>query len=271
MDSISNHSLSTLSGAGEYAFVLSGGGARGYAHIGVLQAFAEHGISPLAISGTSAGAIAGALICDGYTPQEAADIFRNYKLSPRFRLTRTSLGLSLRFLEAFLRRYLRHTHFESLRIPLYVCATDFTNGQLQVFNRGPIIPAVLAASAIPIIFPPVYINDKPYVDGGLSSNLPVEPFLDQQVSIVGVHVNPLPEYDFHRRSFIRNLERTLHFAIRGVVSRNQHYCHWFIEPPQLSQFGLFDTHKFDQIYQIGLHFTREYIRQPAVSSLSKKL
>ncbi|MBX6380303.1 MAG: patatin-like phospholipase family protein [Thermoflavifilum aggregans] len=245
----------------EYAFVLSGGGARGYAHIGVLQAFAEQGILPRAISGTSAGAIAGVLICDGYTPLEAAEIFRNYKLTPRFRLTRHSLGLSLHFLEAFLQRHLRHTYFEELRIPLFVSATDFTNGQLRVFDKGPIIPAVLAASAIPIIFPPVYIDGKPYVDGGLSSNLPVEPFLDRFAPIVGVHVNPLPEYDPAKRSFIRSLERTLHFAIRGVVHRNMMHCQWFIEPPGLSQFGLFDTHKFDEIYQIGLGYARAYIAE----------
>lgn len=260
MDAHNNH-LPITAGLREYAFVLSGGGARGYAHIGVLQAFAEQGILPRAISGTSAGAIAGALICDGYTPLEAAEIFRNYKLTPRFRLTRHSLGLSLHFLEAFLQRYLRHTDFEHLHIPLFVCATDFTNGQLKVFDRGPIIPAVLAASAIPIIFPPVYIDGKPYVDGGLSSNLPVEPFLDRYAPIVGVHVNPLPEYDPSKRSFIRNLERTLNFAIRGVVHRNMMHCQWFIEPPGLSQYGLFDTHKFDEIYQIGFRYARTYIAE----------
>jgi len=260
MDAHNNH-LPITAGLREYAFVLSGGGARGYAHIGVLQAFAEQGILPRAISGTSAGAIAGALICDGYTPLEAAEIFRNYKLTPRFRLTRHSLGLSLHFLEAFLQRYLRHTDFEHLHIPLFVCATDFTNGQLKVFDSGPIIPAVLAASAIPIIFPPVYIDGKPYVDGGLSSNLPVEPLLDRYAPIVGVHVNPLPEYDPSKRSFIRNLERTLNFAIRGVVHRNMMHCQWFIEPPGLSQYGLFDTHKFDEIYEIGLRYARTYIAE----------
>jgi NTE family protein len=243
-------------------FVLSGGGARGYAHIGVMQAFAENGINPGVISSTSAGSIASAFICDGYTPQETADIFREYKLTVSFRLKRRGGGfLSMKFMEEFLHTYLRSRDFESLKIPLYVCATNFLNGTQQVFSSGDLIRAILASSSIPVIFPPVFIDNVPYVDGGISSNLPVEPLLRKYTNIIGVHVNPLSNYNPRRNSIFSNLERALHFSIRGGVWRNKQYCTTFIEPTGLRDYGIFDIQKFDAIYQIGLQYTRQYIRE----------
>lgn len=241
-------------------FVLSGGGARGYAHIGVLQGFAERDLLPEAISATSAGSIAAAFICDGYTAAETADIFREYRLTLSIRWKRHSGGfLTLKFIEKFLETYLRSRSFESLRIPLFVTATNFLNGAQQVFHQGELIPALLAASSIPVIFPPVILNGIPYVDGGLSSNLPVEPLLDKYRDLIGVHVNPLRPFDLRRHSLLVNLERTLHFGIRGGVWRNKEYCRIFLEPEQLNRYGLFDVQKFDPIYQIGLQYTRDFL------------
>ncbi|MBS0027728.1 patatin-like phospholipase family protein [Chitinophaga sp. 22321] len=193
-------------------FVLSGGGARGYAHLGVLKAFAEQHIFPEAISATSAGSIAAAFICDGYNTDEVREIF----------------------------------------------ATNFLTGDQTIFSEGALIPAVLAASSVPLLFPPVEIGGTQYVDGGLSGNLPIEPLLGQYRDIIGVHVNPLTPYN-PANGFLANVERTLHLAIREPVLKNKLLCSRFIEPEALGRFGMFEFNRLEDIYTVGLEHTRHLL------------
>lgn len=243
-----------------HPFVLSGGGARGYAHLGVLKAFAEKEIFPEAIAATSAGSIAAAFICDGYSTDEVREIFKQNKLGLSMEWKNWRAGfLSLKKVEEVLKRTLRHSTFETLDIPLYITATNFINGAQAIFDKGPIIPAVLAASSIPLLFQPVMIDGIPYVDGGLSGNLPVEPLQGKYTRIIGVHVNPLTPYD-PAGSFMSNVERTLHMAIHEPVLKSKQVCDMFIEPEGLGQFGMFDFKHFDAIYDTGLEYTRKLLQ-----------
>jgi NTE family protein len=244
-----------------HPFVLSGGGARGYAHLGVLKAFAEQDIFPEAISATSAGSIAAAFICDGYSTDDVRDIFKQHKLGLSMQWTNWRVGfLSLKKVETVLKQTLRHTTFESLPLPLYITATNFITGEQAVFDKGAIIPAVLAASSIPMLFHPVEIDGTPYVDGGLSGNLPVEPLVGQYEGIIGVHVNPLTPYD-PAAGFLANMDRTLNMAISKPVLNNKLLCSRFIEPDGLGKFGMFDFNKLENIYTIGLDYTRTLLQQ----------
>lgn len=240
-------------------FVLSGGGARGFAHLGVLKAFEEKGILPQAVAATSSGSIVAAFLCDGYTTDEVRNLFRESRISfsLQWKGWRTGL-LSLRRVENLLRRSLRHERFEDLSIPLYITASNFLTGQQVIFDRGPLLPAILAASSIPILFPPVEIDGVPYVDGGLSGNLPAEPLLGTYSRLIGVHVNPLAPYD-PKNGFLSNIERLLHLAIRENVLRNRNRCELFIEPEGLGGYGVFDFKKFDAIYAAGLEYTRQVL------------
>jgi len=241
-------------------FVLSGGGARGYAHIGVLKAFAEQQIFPEAIAATSAGSIAAAFICDGYTTDEVREIFLQTKMGLTVDWKHLKTGfLSLKLLEKVLTQTLRHTTFESLPIPLYVTATNFSTGQQTIFDKGPLIPAILAASSIPMLFAPVMIDGVPYVDGGISGNLPLEPLIGKYTSIIGVHVNPLTPYN-PANGIRANIERTLHMAIHEPVLKNKLLCSRFIEPAELGKFGMFDFKRFDAIYTVGLEYTRQVLQ-----------
>lgn len=238
-------------------FVLSGGGARGYAHLGVLKAFSEKNIFPEAIAATSAGSIAAAFICDGFSTDEVREIFRHSKLALSMHWKSWRSGLfSLKTVEDVLKKTLRHSTFETLTLPLYITATNFINGNQAVFHKGPLIQAVLAASSVPMVFPPVEIDHIPYVDGGLSGNLPVEPLLLHYKNIIGVHVNPLTPYN-PGGGFLANLERTLHMAIREQVLKSQLLCSQFIEPEGLGKFGMFDFRNFDAIYNTALEYTRK--------------
>lgn len=242
-------------------FVLSGGGARGYAHIGVLKAFSEYDIFPEAIAATSAGSIAAAFICDGYSTDEVREIFQHTKMGLSVQWTNLKAGfLSLKILEKVLTQTLRHTTFESLPIPLYITATNFSTGEQTIFDKGPLIPAILAASTIPMLFPPVEIKGVPYVDGGISGNLPVEPLTGKYRSIIGVHVNPLTPYN-PASGILANMERTMHMAIHEPVLKSKLLCSRFIEPQELGQFGMFDFKRFDAIYNVGLEYTRRVLQE----------
>lgn len=242
-------------------FVLSGGGARGYAHLGVLKAFAEREIFPEVIAATSAGSIAAAFICDGYHTDEVKEIFQQQKLGLSMQWKNWRAGfLSLKKVEDALKKHLRHITFESLPLPLYVAATNFVTGEQTIFNQGPLIPAILAASSIPMLFHPVEIEGVPYVDGGLSGNLPVEPLLGKYTNIVGVHVNPLLPYS-PSDSFQINMDRTLNMAIGEPVRKSKQQCGFFVEPEGLGQYGMFDFSKFDPIYTTGLDYTRKLLQE----------
>lgn len=237
-------------------FVLSGGGIRGVAHFGVLRAFAEAGVLPSAISGTSAGALAGALVADGRSPQEAFALVRK-ALNWRRSIPRP-LPVSKR-IEAFLTEHLRHRTFEELHIPLFVSATDLEKGGQRIFSSGALIPALMASCAIPVVFPPVMVDGVHYVDGGISNNMPLEPFSAIKEQVVAVHVNPLPPFDPAKRSMTRTMDRVWHLNFREMVMRSVNGCGCFVEPAPLSDFGMFEFRNAVAIEEIGHAWTRRLL------------
>jgi NTE family protein len=148
--------------------VLSGGGARGIAHLGVVKALQEMGIPFDQIAGTSAGAITGALIAQGYSPDESLKIIESSSFVRHLRPAWNRMGL-LRIDTAIdlYRKYLPHDSFEALQIPLHVLAVDLNDGEQVVFESGELIRPVLASCCLPGIFEPMLINKRQFVDGGV--------------------------------------------------------------------------------------------------------
>jgi NTE family protein len=114
----------------------------------------------------------------------------------------------------------------------------------------------MAACAIPVIFPPVKVEGIAYVDGGLSNNLPVEPFADRKAEVVAVYVNPLPPFVPDRRSVLRTMDRAWHLNFREMVTRSAQGCGLFIEPPGLSRFGLLEVRRLDAIEAVGYAYVK---------------
>jgi NTE family protein len=128
--------------------VLSGGGARGIAHLGVLKALEEIGVKPDVISGTSAGAIVGSFYASGHKPEEILDIVLNTTL---FSSLRPALGrgfLRMDRAELIYKKHLAPATFENLKTPLYISATNIINGEAVYFNEGDLILPIMAASSI---------------------------------------------------------------------------------------------------------------------------
>ena len=244
-------------------FVLSGGGARGFAHLGVVKALGEKGIFPSAISGTSAGAIAGAFIANGFTPDEVIEILAG-KLSRRMLgWNSLSTGLvSFKKLREYIDANLKYKTFEELPIPLNVTATSFIDGSQKIFNKGSLIDAITASCAIPAIFPAFDIENVPYVDGGLCNNLPVEPFLHQKRNIVCIHVNPI--WDLREKKSLRGIvERAFHLSFAEMVRQSAHGCYMYIEPKDLIRYNLFELSKANEIVDVGYSYAEKYLQENA--------
>jgi len=161
------------------AFAISGGGARGAAQVGMLRALIERDITPDFVVGVSIGAWNGAWLA--HRPEldwvmKLEEVWRNvtrrtldlvwWRAARNMVRRRPSLyegnGLS-----RFVARHLQVHNFEDLAVPLHTVAIDLTMGTKAVLSHGPLAPAVLASSAIPGIFPPVLIDGRQHVDGGL--------------------------------------------------------------------------------------------------------
>lgn len=241
--------------------VLSGGGARGFAHVGVVKALNEHGVFPSAISGTSAGAIAGAFLANGYTPDEIVEMLSG-KLTRKL-LSWNSLQkglISFDRLAEFLEANLRYKTFEELPIPLYVTVTSFIDGRQKVISTGPIMDAVRASCAIPAVFPIVHLHGKPFVDGGLANNLPVEPFILRKKDVICVHVNPIRDLS-EKTGLFDTIERAFHLSFAELVRQSAHGCLMMIEPRELATYSMFDLKRSGEIIEVGYRYGIEFLER----------
>lgn len=241
--------------------VLSGGGVRGIAHLGVLQALNEKGIYPDYLSGSSAGAIAAVMYGYGYKPLEILDIivqtnyFKFFKPAISFKAL-----LKMDRFEDLFRKYLPKDDFAALKIPTYLAATNILTGQTEYFSEGPIIRRIMASSCIPGMFEPISIDGAFYIDGGVLNNLPVEPLMEHCQTIIGVNCNHLPE--LRTLSHVKGLiERTVILSMNYNVYSRKRYCDFFIEPPGLARFGVLDIKKAKEIYAAGYASCLEFLQQ----------
>ncbi len=157
------------------ALVLGSGGARGYAHIGVIRMLEAYGIKPQLIVGTSAGSIVGALYASGKTADDMEKIAHELKGSDVRDITLSRQGFfEGKKVEGFVNSHVDYKPIEQLNIPLFIVATELQHGTRTVFNHGNTGQAVAASVSIPSMFIPTRIGKQQYVDGGLVSPVPVE-------------------------------------------------------------------------------------------------
>lgn len=250
---------------------LSGGGIRGISHLGVLKALNEVGIYPDKISGTSAGAIAGAMYCQGYTPEEVLKIIleTNY-----FRFMRPAISwkgiLKMDSLRDLFKIYLSHDDFSKLKTPLAVAATDIKKGKVVYFDEGELINPILASSCIPGMFVPIQVGKRFFVDGGVLNNLPVEPLEGICEVVIGANCNHLPE-DSNINNMKKMIERSVIMSMNYNVYSRISKCDYFIESPGLGKYGVFDIKKAPDLFRAGYEQTLQVIEEnPAILELNQK-
>lgn len=238
---------------------LSGGGAKGFAHLGVMQALYDNGIFPDIIAGTSAGALAGVLIADGHEPKEVVSFFEKKAFKQFAQITMPKCGFfHTKPFYVFLEKYLHARTFEELKIPMVVVATDIENGKSHTFSSGPLLQTIVASCAFPVVFTPVEIDGKHFVDGGLFKNFPVSPIRKQCEHIIGVNVSPLNQVDY-RESLKYIIERSYHYLSISNTFLDRQLCDVLVELGNLNDYPMFDLEHPREIYEHGYEFMVKYM------------
>lgn len=230
--------------------VLSGGGIRGIAHLGVLNALKRTGIKVSHITGTSAGSIAGSLYAAGVDPEDAFNIFMQTKLMKFVRPALGSLGLINIERTADIFKAHLPAHIEDLKIPMTICATNFSEGTATYFTKGPLIRAIHASSCIPGVFKPIMIDEQMFVDGGVINNFPVEPLLNNCDYIIGSTCNHLKPVD-KIIGISKLMQRAAIMSINHDMERKSKFCNLIIEPKGMGEINTFDTKKAETIYWLA--------------------
>ena len=244
---------------------LSGGGARGIAHLGVAKALMELGLRFDAISGASAGAIVGAFLAKGYMPEQIFNFISSVSFLSYVRPSLNGKGiLKMTKMEQLLLTYFPDDDFGSLKIPFTVVATDLMAGKTAYFNSGTLIKPILASSSIPGIFEPIVFNNITYTDGGTLNNLPIEPLIGKVDLLIGSNCNPLATSRpiGNMRDIV---QRSLLLAANSKTHDRLIQCDIQIEPPGLSSFDVFDLKKARDIFRTGYEYVKknpELVRQP---------
>lgn len=244
---------------------LSGGGALGFAHIGAIQALEEHGVKPDFISGSSMGAIIGAIYCAGYSPAKIMRIIQAEKLYKLDKLMSPNLnfkqkGLSSHAtLRATLKELIPHDCFDSLEIPFAVCVTNITSGIYEYYysDKG-IVEYVVASASIPGVFDPVVIKNTTYVDGGVLNNLPAE-ILHQKGCNYIIGVDVLPFLPVEKKTILDITLWSIRLMQHSNTQNGIKYCNWLIESNAIEKYNEFEFDKYKEIYQYGYKAMTEYI------------
>jgi NTE family protein len=233
--------------------VLSGGGVRGMAHIGVLKALQEHGIDSHRVSGTSVGALVGALYAQG---TGVDDMLSFFKETPLFRYNFFSFnkpGLldTDRYIKIF-ESFWPDNSFEALNKPLYVVATDLLEGREVVFHKGELIRPLLASAALPPIFSPVKIGDRMFADGGIMNNFPLEPLSKKVNFVIGSNVSVVKKLSRRElRSSYQLTNRTTALMIYAINRDKINRCSLVFEALELEKIGVLDKKGIEKAFNIG--------------------
>jgi len=252
--------------------VLSGGGFRGIAHIGVIKALDEYGFEITHVAGTSAGAIIGALYAGGLDWRQILEFIKKINI---FSINNYAVGKpgfvdTEKFYKQF-SVFFPDDNFKSLKIPLFITATNILDGSLKVFTEGELIRPILASAAFPGVFTPLKIADEYYVDGGALNNFPVDLIKNYCDQIIGVYVNPFLKIGIEQLKHSFNvLERA--YKIRSAKDSLSKFgdCHLIISPEDLINHSTFSITDVEAVFELGYKAAVKAIENPDNMLVSKK-
>lgn len=267
--------------------VLGGGGAKGYAHLGVVKALQEKGIEIDFLGGTSAGAIYG--ITMSFSDFDFEKIEQITQNAVNSKLTSNDVSIPLisilsgNKLKRFVGKLFQDFGLEDIWVNSYCVSTNFSRASIKIHERGPIWKQVMASTAIPGVFPPVVIDQYLHVDGAVMDNLPIEPMYRYPISkIIAVSLSGLPDRKVEyldtpgnwslfwdkfsgKRKYrlpnvgsliINSLMLNSHQKQEVTKSKVSHYFEL-----NLKGVGLLDERKWKEILKKGYVQTQEYLEQ----------
>ena len=252
-------------GGPSFAVAFGGGGARGLAHIHAIEALDELGIRPVAIAGSSIGAIMGAGMAAGMTGREiehyarsilsrrAEVLGRMWSARPEtlsamvggLRVTQFSME---RILHAFLPHHIPH-RFDELGIPLQVTGTDYYGHRVAVFSEGDLRFALAASAAIPAVFSPVTRDGRTYIDGGIYNPVPFDLLHGKADIVIAVDVVGAPQQVAGRRpTSIDLMFGATQLLMQSIITHKLQQCppDILLRPP-VSKYRVLDFLKIDSL------------------------
>jgi NTE family protein len=232
---------------------LSGGGARGVFHMGVLKALDEEGIRISILSGTSAGALVGSLYSAGVKPETMLSLAAGTRWFDFFKPSLPSRGLmGMDYLRFILNKYITQDDFSALEIPLKVTATNISKGILRIFDQGEVIQPVLASCSVPLLFKPILIEDEIYLDGGILTNLPASIIKEECDFLIGVSLMPLHAIGLDEvNTSFKLLTRILELSVNNNSKMQMKMCDLILESPEIATFSRFDLKGAESLYELG--------------------
>ena len=283
---------------------LGGGGARGFAHIGVYKILKQREIPIHYISGCSISAVVGAAIAQGKEVDEMIEIVKEFaEHEPTtfkdISFSNGSIFSGKKVLKTLKKLIPEDLEFKDLQIPLSVNAVDIETGEQIIFDSGSVLKAVMASSALPGIYPPVYYQDRLFVDGGIINSIPVDvcrgmgadeiivvdlkSYVSQQNMsgmIYHFYIQDKKNQEYHletKKNLIREMKLKLAFPVNimmralAITERKsaerilakinpEHMIH-----PDVSGFGMLDFDEYEKIYKEGEKVATEVIEQIAFS------
>ncbi|WP_439152278.1 patatin-like phospholipase family protein [Winogradskyella sp.] len=242
--------------------VLSGGGMRGAAHIGMIKALEEYKIYPTYIAGSSAGAIVGALYAYGYNWKAIFNFFKDIQLLDfnKYALGKPGIIDAEKFYPQF-NSLIKDDNFNALKKSLFITATDILKGKLKIFSEGELIKPILASAAFPGVFAPVKIGNSYFIDGGVLDNFPVRVLKSKCDVIIGSYVNCFDDISMEDLKHSHNVvERA--FKLKAVKEdyKKIKQCDIVISPKKLNKYGTFDKKYLKEIFNIGYSTTIEALK-----------
>jgi len=233
--------------------VLSGGGVRGMAHIGLIKALQEFGLEPKVVAGSSVGALVGALYAADKSVDEMLRFFRETPLFKYnyFAVAKPGLLNTERYYDNF-KAYFNEDSFEALHKQLHVVATNLELGEEIFISKGELIKPLLASAALPPVFSPVNYKGYLHADGGIMNNFPSEPIVDKVEYVIGSNVSIVPK--LQKKDLKNSFQltgRVTGLMVYAINREKINNCDLVIEPQELEHIGILDRSSIQKAYAIG--------------------
>lgn len=243
------------------ALVLGSGAALGYAHIGVLKILEKEKIEFDYIVGCSIGSLIGALYASGMKAAEIENLALSLKPTKLLKLVMPSKPsqalLNSNRIRTFIEEIIPKKTFEELQKPLAIVATSLSEGKLEIFTSGELLPAIMASISIPVIFQPVRIGSKFYVDGGVISPLPVrvarlmQP--DSRILAIDLTSSDKHKIKAEEKEKISIYEAALYSVILMQIELSEREKHLadLVLTPELNDFEFYEFYRQQEIIKKG--------------------
>ncbi len=235
------------------ALVLSGGGAKGAFHLGILTFLEEQKIEISAYSATSIGSIIACSHASEVPAREQLKIFKSAELKSIIKFNYFKKGLlRINHESKIIKELLPLENLEDLKKEVYINAYDLKQKKLHYFNKGNIISLCLASSALIPMFRPISYKNMSLIDGGLFDNIPIKPLLNKDYKILSLDVMPrtkslnktsLNPIKFIKKKIFRDLHKNINFSIK--------HSDYYLTSLALREFKLLSLKDLDACYKIG--------------------